>query len=83
MGTQARIWLFGTCADDSRLGGDVDTYVETKTAPDLRTRLRCLGEWADALDLNVDLNLQRFGRNLPIHRIANSSRAVLLLSSSS
>ena len=61
MGTQARIWLFGTRADDSRLGGDVDFYVEPETAPDLTTRLRCRGELADALEPNVDLIVQQPG----------------------
>ena len=70
MGTQARIWLFGSRVDDSRLGGDVNLYVEPETAPDLTTRLRCRGELADALDLNVDLVIQQPGRDLPIYRIA-------------
>ena len=73
MGVRARIWLFGSRADDSRLGGDVDLYVEPETAPDLTTRLRCRGELADALDLNVDLVVQQPGRDLPIYRIAKSN----------
>ena len=72
MGKQARIWLFGSRTDDSRLGGDVDLYVELETAPDLTTRLRCRGELADALDLNVDLIVQQPGRDLPIYRIARN-----------
>lgn len=70
MGAQARIWPFGSRADDSRLGGDIDLYVEPETAPDLPTRLRCRGELADFLDLNVDLVIQQPGRDLPIYRIA-------------
>jgi len=77
MGAQARIWLFGSRADDGKLGGDVDLYVEPETAPDLATRLCCRGELADVLDLNVDLVVVRPGRDLPIYRIAKSSGVLL------
>ncbi len=73
MGKNARIWLFGSRVNDNRRGGDVDLYVEPETAPDLTTRLRCKGELADALDLNVDLIVQQPDRDLPIYRIAKRS----------
>lgn len=73
MGKHARIWLFGSRVNDNRRGGDVDLYVEPETAPDLTTRLRCKGELADALDLNVDLIVQQPDRDLPIYRIAKRS----------
>ena len=47
--------------------------MEPETAPNLTTRLRCRGELAEALDLNVDLIVAQPGRDLPIYRIAKSS----------
>ena len=73
MGPQARIWLLGSRADDSRRGGDVDLYVEPESAPSLEARLMCKSRLADALDLNVDLIVQQPGRDLPIYRIAKQS----------
>jgi len=70
MGEGARIWLFGSRADDSKRGGDVDLYVEPERPINLETELRCRGALADDLDLKVDLVLERPGRDQPIARIA-------------
>ena len=77
MGPHARIWLFGSRADDSRRGGDVDLYVEPESLPDLAARLRCKSALADALDLNVDLIVRQSGRDLPIYRIAKQTGVAL------
>ena len=77
MGQQSRIWLFGSRADDSRRGGDVDLYVEPESMPGLADRLRCKGALAEALDLNVDLVVQQPGCDLPIYRIARQSGVLL------
>jgi predicted nucleotidyltransferase len=77
MGVNTRIWLFGSRADDSRRGGDVDLYVEPEAVPGLTERLRCKSAIADALDLNVDLIVQQPGCDLPIYRIARRSGVAL------
>ena len=70
MGSQTRIWLFGSRVDDSRRGGDVDLYVEPESPPGLVASLLCKSALADALDLNVDLIVRTPGRDLPIYQIA-------------
>ena len=77
MGPHARIWLFGSRADDSRRGGDVDLYVEPEIAPDPMACLKCKSALADALDLNVDLIVQQSGLDLPIYRIARQRGVAL------
>ncbi len=77
MGPHARIWRFGSRADDSRRGGDVDLYVEPESPPGLAARLRCKSALADALDLNVDLIVRQPGRDLPIYRIAKQTGVAL------
>ena len=77
MGQQSRIWLFGSRADDSRRGGDVDFYVEPESMPGLADLLRCKGALAEALDLNVDLVVQQPGCDLPIYRIAKQGGVLL------
>ena len=77
LGEHARIWLFGSRADDQRRGGDVDLYVEPAQPAGLLQRLRCSSELADALDLQVDLIVQQPGRELPIYRIARQQGVLL------
>lgn len=67
----ARIWLFGSRADDRRRGGDIDLFVETEQ-PDLMRKLRAGYKLKEALDLHVDLITAKPGQEEPIHVIART-----------
>jgi len=69
-GNDARIWLFGSRADDNQRGGDVDLYVETDSA-DLMRKIRCKAVLTELFDLKVDLIVGTGDK--PIHRIAKST----------
>jgi predicted nucleotidyltransferase len=75
-GAQAKIWLFGSRADDCRRGGDVDLYIEAEH-PELLNELKCKINLEEALDLHVDLVVKQPGETHPIHAIAKQ-RGVLL-----
>jgi predicted nucleotidyltransferase len=77
MGERSRIWLFGSRADDHRLGGDVDLYVEPERTPALWDEARCRGRLSDELDLGVDLVVARPGDSRPIERIARATGVLL------
>ena len=72
-GEDARVWLFGSRADDSRRGGDVDLYVETNQSHPLMTELLCKLSIEDRLDLHVDLVVNDHNGNKPIFLIAQST----------
>lgn len=65
------VWLFGSRADDNRLGGDLDLYVETEH-PELLRELRCKIDLEESFDLHVDLIIARPGDNRPIAQIAKT-----------
>lgn len=81
-GKRSRVWLFGSRADDSKRGGDVDIYVEAEHPPPAsRAMLRI--DAAVALEEifgggSVDL-IVRYAEEpeKPIHRIAKNSGVVL------
>lgn len=70
-GTQAKVWLFGSRADDRRRGGDVDLYIEADPI-DLLAELRCRTVLEEILDLHVDLAVRKPGQDHPIYRIAKA-----------
>lgn len=82
-GAGAEVRLFGSRADDSKRGGDIDLYVETDLA-DSDQIFR--SEMALLVDLNlnlgeqkIDLVVRRRGEapSLPIHRVAKETGVLL------
>ena len=69
--TDSRIWLFGSRADDSRRGGDIDIYFEASRPIDLKTTLALEYRLTSLCNAKVDLLIRRPGEvEKPIHVIA-------------
>lgn len=69
-GNDAKIWLFGSRADDQKRGGDVDIFVES-ASKDVMRKLKCKSALVDLFDLKVDLVVGLGDK--PIHRIAKTT----------
>ncbi len=73
-----RIYLYGSRADDTRRGGDIDIYLEASRPIELKTRLLTQYRLQQACDTRVDLLVKNPAQPvLPIHQIA-IERGVLL-----
>ena len=79
--TDSRVWLFGSRADDSKLGGDIDLLIETdKTLPNRVTALcRLEGSLVMKLgDRKIDIILKDASTlEAPIHRAAREQGILL------
>lgn len=75
---QDRLWLFGSRADLTKKGGDIDLYVETHagTAEEaIKMKLRFLSEFEEKIGeqkIDVVINLLNRPHPLPIHEIAKT-----------
>lgn len=66
-----RIYLFGSRADDTQRGGDIDVFFEASKAMDLQTSLRLQYRLTLACDAKVDLLVKGPDQeDMPIHQIA-------------
>lgn len=78
------LWLFGSRADLSRKGGDIDLYVETNAASVAKAskmRSKFIGELEQAIGeqkIDVVLNMLNFPYPLPIHEIAKKNGVRLI-----
>ncbi len=68
---KARVWLFGSRADDSRRGGDIDLYFEASHLVSLKTALALEYRLTSLCGAKVDLLIRNPGQaEQPIHAIA-------------
>ena len=81
LGVSSRIWLFGSRADDTRRGGDIDLLVETDT--ELANRAQAICKIYSAIimvlgERKVDI-LLKDGRtpNAPVFEIAKRTGVLL------
>jgi predicted nucleotidyltransferase len=79
-GENAQVWLFGSRADDTRSGGDIDIYVETDLVQGLvARRLELLGRLFTLYgEQKIDLLVRPRSRPpQPIHEIARREGVLL------
>jgi predicted nucleotidyltransferase len=76
-GARAAVWLFGSRADDSKKGGDIDLYVELPPLDyGYEKKVRFWSELVRQLgDQKIDIVINKTGvsRPLPIHQIARTT----------
>jgi predicted nucleotidyltransferase len=66
-----QIYLFGSRADDSRRGGDIDVYLQASNPISLKTALTTQYRMSGACNAKVDLLIKNPGEpDQPIHEIA-------------
>ncbi len=69
--TAGRVFLYGSRADDTRRGGDIDIFLEASRPIDLKTTLTTQHLLTAACDTRVDLLVKSPGdEDMPIHQIA-------------
>jgi predicted nucleotidyltransferase len=65
------LYLYGSRADDSRRGGDIDLFLDATQAIDLKTALTLQYRLTAACDTRVDLLIKTPAQaEQPIHQIA-------------
>ncbi len=74
----AKIFLFGSRADDSMRGGDIDLYVETESQMSRMSVARLRGDIEDALEIKVDVIVNDRHKTEPIYNIAKNTGVVLI-----
>ncbi len=77
-GKEARVWLFGSRANDTQRGGDIDLYVETRMTDSRRIFQAEINFLADVKtrigDQKIDLVIDSPRRaRQPIHRLAKET----------
>lgn len=74
LGPGARVWLFGSRANDEARGGDIDLYAEVAHPVTPRLKARLVARLEQQLANHVDLVIREPGStDAPIYRIARQS----------
>jgi predicted nucleotidyltransferase len=79
-GDNAQVWLFGSRADDSLRGGDIDLYIETDVDKNLvALRSKLLRRLEDIFgEQKIDLSVRPRSRTPhPLHEIARDQGILL------
>jgi predicted nucleotidyltransferase len=81
VGTDARVWLFGSRADDAKRGGDIDLLIETDQAINNKASLLCKLEGALVMrlgDRKIDTLIKdATSEDAPIFQVAKQNGILL------
>lgn len=78
-GESAKVYLFGSRADDNKKGGDIDIYIETdKNAGLLDKKIDMLVELEKKMgERKIDLVINNFRSHLPVFDVAKKEGILL------
>ena len=80
-GPDARVWLFGSRADDRKRGGDIDLLIRTDNLPAdalLARKIRFLCQLEDTMgERKIDAVVETPGDSRPIVRVAHETWGAL------
>lgn len=82
-GPNDHLWLFGSRADDTRKGGDIDLYVETELSAKeaVQGKIKFDAELMMTIGeqrIDIVLNLVHSDTKLPIYEIAKETGVILV-----
>ncbi len=78
-GKDVQIYLFGSRVDDSKKGGDIDLYIETKISEELfDKKIKMLSALYKTIgEQKIDLIINNFTRDKLIYKVAKQEGVLL------